>query len=598
MVVQINFYQIFAESNSVNLSNTNGTSFHPQILVEDGEVYAVWTDKSPGNSDTFFTRTKNGGTSIENPTNLSNNTGISAWPRFVVSESKVFATWYDYTLCKSEIFFAKSTDGGNQFETINLSETPGVSYNPWIASTNDILYVVWNDSTFPDGSIPDFETECQEGFDSTRHLDIFLAKSIDDGSSFDTINLSNSAFAWNPRISVSDKNVYVAWNQISDSLSDIFFSTSYDNGKSFSEPINVSHSKNDSLDSGIQVYGNNVYMVWHEKVPASDIFFAKSNDNGKTFDDAINLSVSMAESKISRDTQMTVSGNNIFLVWNEDAPESYAVFFVRSTDSGKTFTQPVKLNPTSNKVEFAQVVANNNNVYVIWQEYENESSEIFLRESNDLGATFGNIVNLSDNSAESIISVLGPQIALTQDKVYTIWEDKTTEKSDLFLKVFDQNLSAKEGVLVLQTINGEVDVKINIDGGKLEAEIPINFTLSFLNPDTGKPLEHVNYSLKIEDVEGNRIHSSLNQIAKNGFDTQTITFPKTGPMTVEINIEGLGLEEPFDTKYSGKTNAVITVVPEFPAGILWVMVFALAMIVILKNSKSRFKPSNIDLQTN
>jgi len=584
LIDQIYFSEVFSESNSINLSNTNGTSFHPQLLVQNDEIFAVWTDKSPGNSDTFFTRSTNKGISIENPINLSNNTGISAWPRFVVSGNDVFVTWYDYTLCKSEIFLAKSTDGGDKFETINLSETPGVSYNPWIASSNDILYVVWNDSTFPDGSLPRYETECQEGFDSTRHLDIFLAKSIDNGISFDTINLSNSAFAWDSRIAVTEKNVYVAWNQKSDLSSDIFFSKSVDNGKSFSEPINLSNSKVDSLDSGIIVSENNVYIVWHEKMPTSDIFFVKSNDNGKTFEEVINLSDSPSESKISRDTKMAISGNNIFVVWYEDTLDSYGVFFVRSTDGGKTFTHPVSLNPTSNKVEFSQVVAYNKNVYVIWQEYENESSEVFLRESNDLGATFGNIVNLSDTPAESILSVLGPQIAVTEDQVYTLWEDKTTEASDLYLKVFDQNQFFKEGVLNLQTSNGAVNVEIEIDQKSLEPDIPITFSLKFINPDSGQILENVNYSFSVEDSEGNVV-DMLNQLADNVVDNQTVTFSKTGPVTMEIDIQGLGIEKPYDTKHSGVANAVITVVPEFPIGVIGIMAIVMAAGIFLRKIK-------------
>jgi len=119
----------------------------------------------------------------------------------------------------------------------------------------------------------------------------------------------------------------------------------------------------------------------------------------------------------------------------------------------------------------------------------------------------------------------------------------------------------------------------------MEPQTPITFSLKFLDPATGQTLEHVNYSFTIEDVSGNKVHNSLNQHTEDGLDTQTVTFPKTGALTLVIDVKGLGIESPFDTTYAGKTSAVITVVPEFPIGILVVMGLAMIAVIILGKFK-------------
>jgi len=575
-----------AESTSTNLSNTSGQSINPQLLVTDDKIFSVWSEKTTGNIEIFFTKNINGDLIFENPSNLSNNSGISNFARLAASDDNVYVTWYDYTPCKSDIYFSKIKEDGT-FATKNISNNPGVSYNPWIAYSENNVYVVWNDSTYPDGTMNPFEPECQEGYDSTNHMDIFFAKSWDEGESFHTVNLSDTAFAWNARIRVSEGNVYVAWNQNTEFAIDVFFSTSSNYGTTFNEPINISNSLNESVDAGFQVVGDNIFMVWEEANTAErNIFFAKSVDNGKTFSLPINLSNNDNEkSKITRDTQILVSGNNIFVVWYNTSDDK-GVFFIKSSNGGETFSLPIKMNNQAGLALYPQIVAYDQNIYVIWTQYDmnsSEESDIFFRKSNDGGATFGSIENLSKNNLRSVLSVLGPQIAVTQDSVYTMWSDKTAEGGDLFLKILNQNQEPK-GVILLHTNNGAVNIEIEIQE-KLEKDIPVDFDLKFIEPSTGQPLKNVNYSLSIKDAHGNKIISRLNQFTETGLDTHIIRLSKNGPVSIEIEIHGLGTEQPFNKKYSGFSNALITDVPEFPIGVIGIMGLVMTLGIIWRKIK-------------
>ncbi|MGH9909351.1 MAG: sialidase family protein, partial [Nitrososphaerales archaeon] len=538
------------------------------------------TDDAPGNSDVFFTKSKNGA-SFEVPLNLSNNNGSSAFPRLVVTEPNVYVVWYDYSPGQSDIFFGQSNDTGKSFNVINI-RTPEPSFNPWITTWENYVYLVWNNGgrtttiDFPSGEsrVVDVITGDEE---------IFFGRSQDDGETFEFSNISNTPgkISWNPRIRVAESNVYLAWNEMTGKASDIFFSASTDNGDLFSTPINVSNNPLESIDAGITVGETNIYLVWNQKTTnSSDIFFSKSVDNGNTFSEPINLSNSKGFSQFGRDTQIALVGSNIFVVWFEGTEKDSDVFFTKSVDGGLTFSRPINLSQTTGRSDLAQIAANKENLYVVWQDYSQGNGDIFLRESTDSGNTFGSIRNLSQNEEESNIFVLGPQIFLTDNQVYTVWQDRREKGADLFLASFEQSEKKDAGQLLLSTLNEKANIEVSIDRKKLDVNELTNFTLRFFDPENGDILEDVNYSFEVSDSTGENVLNLKNLYAKSGVDTQSINFSEDGPFTILIDIQGTGTDRPFDTKYSGMATATITVVPEFPSSIMFMtaaIVFTLAI---------------------
>ncbi|MGQ0791029.1 MAG: sialidase family protein [Nitrosopumilaceae archaeon] len=580
--------QAFAEMiPAVNLSNSTGEARNVQLFVQGNNVYMVWTDDTPGNSDVFFTKSENGA-SFDTPLNLSTNNGSSAFPRLVVSEPNVYVVWYDYSPGQSDIFFGQSNDTGKSFNVINI-RTPEPSFNPWIATWENYVYLVWNNggrTTTID--LPSGESRIVDVI--TGEEEIFFGRSQDDGQTFEFSNISNTPgkISWNPRMRVAESNVYLVWNEMTGKASDIFFSASTDKGDSFSTPINVSDNPLESLDAGITVSENNIYLVWNQKTTnSSDIFFSKSTDNGKTFSEPINLSDSKDFSQFGRDAQIALSGNNIFVVWYEGLENDSDVFFTKSVDGGLTFSKPINLSQTTGRSELAQIAANKENLYVIWNDYSQGNGDIFLRESTDSGDTFGSIRNLSQNEEESNIFVLGPQIFLTDNQVYTVWQDRIESGADLFLASFEQGEKKDTGQILLSTLNETANIEVSIDRKKLEVNELTNFTLRFFDPQNGDILENVNYSFEVSDSTGKKVLSLKNLHVKSGMDTQLINFTQEGPFTVLIDIQGTGIDEPFNTKYSGVASATITVVPEFSSSIiLMTAVIGLALAISMYKKKS------------
>jgi len=567
----------------VRLSNSDELSYRGQLIVLEDEIYVLWQDDSTGDGDIYFSKISAENFKVEPPINLSNNDGKSAFPRFSVQDDKVFTTWYDYTPGLSDIYFGRSIDGGKTFETFNISQNKGVSYNPWIAASGKNLYIVWNDDTRQNKLLQSESKNQTRYFDAgISKYDIILATSHNNGSSFEKTFLSAAqGDSINPRITASENNVYVIWTETKISR-DIILVVSTDGGVTFNEPVNVSNSQNRSDFSAIQVDDNRVHTLWIEETSpeGNDIFYAGSDDNGLTFSTPINLSQGGIDPWLTRDTQMVVSDNEIYLVWYENSETNSGVFFVKSIDGGKTFSQPINLSGVSSSNNFAQIAKHDDNIYIIWTDAKTGSYDVYLRKSTDGGDTFSSIVNLSNDDDSSNIFILGPQIVLTEDKVFTIFHKKDNFTSNLYLKVFSQS-QQDAGTLFLQTLNGAVDIQLEMDKNSLDVETPSHFTIKFNDPETGESLDDVNYSFSIEDLDGNKIVNNQNQLAETGTDIQSVQFSRPGSVTVIIDVNGIGTESPNDTKYTGTTSAVITVVPEFPLGVLAMMIPFLSLAIIL-----------------
>ncbi|NOJ30384.1 MAG: hypothetical protein DA328_09490, partial [Nitrososphaeraceae archaeon] len=140
------------EGTLTNLSNNDGTSYDPHFIISGKYVYVVWTDKSSGN---YFKKSSDGGKTFESTINLSNNDGTSYDPHFIISGKYVYVVWTDLSSGNGDIYFKKSSDGGNNFEiTKNLSnELNGTGKSAKVLSLKNLVLVTWDDDSELNGGI-------------------------------------------------------------------------------------------------------------------------------------------------------------------------------------------------------------------------------------------------------------------------------------------------------------------------------------------------------------------------------------------------------------------------------------------------------------
>jgi hypothetical protein len=358
---------------------------------------------------------------------LSNNTGDSTNPNVAVSENHMFAAWEDTTGGNREILFISSSNGKNFTTVQNLSHTTGDSLNPKLAVSGKNVYVVWEDIADTGGG------------------QIMFAKSSANGANFTSAkNLGNiTQDSANPDVAVSGNNVYVVWESVGmnstaagASNSEVMFAKSSNNGANFTSAKNLSNSAGNSANPDVAVSGNNVYVVWEDdSAGGTEIILARSTNGGANFGPSRNLSNSLGE---SFDPRIAISGSNVYVVWVDYSLGNSTksdIMLIRSTSGGANFASAENLSNSPGEASDPRIAVSESNVYVVWEDTtpETGNGEIKFARSSDGGATFASAKNLSNNNGISF----DPRIAVSESNVYVVWEDTTTTtaegSSDIFL---------------------------------------------------------------------------------------------------------------------------------------------------------------------
>ena len=308
---------------TLNLSNNAGESLSPAISVSGNNVHMVWRDTTPGNNDILYRRSTDGGATFGPTINLSMDPGDSFDAAIAVSGNNVYVVWVDNTLGNLDIFYKRSTDGGTTFvePTKNLSNNPGSSISPAITISGNDVHVVWGD-------------------DTPGNFDIFYRRSVDGGSSFPNIikNLSSSSLSSRlPSIAPVSNNVHVVWQDFTPGNSDILYRRSVDGGSSFPNIIkNLSDNAGSSAFPALTAIGSNVHVVWGDNTPGnSDILYRRSINSGSTFPNIIkNLSNNAG---FSNEPDIAVSGNNVYVVLEDDTAGNFEILYRTSANNGDTF---------------------------------------------------------------------------------------------------------------------------------------------------------------------------------------------------------------------------------------------------------------------
>ncbi len=151
-----------------------------------------------------------------------------------------------------DIFFARSTDGGETFsERLNLTNNPSATNaGARMVAAGDRIYII---------------SEAISG--------ILFSRSTDRGQTFSKPkNISNNPFgAANAEMAIIESGklvdegitedvIYVVWQGGPGNR--IFFSVSLDSGQTFSEPEDISNTPNYSGGPRIAAVGTNVYVTW------------------------------------------------------------------------------------------------------------------------------------------------------------------------------------------------------------------------------------------------------------------------------------------------------------------------------------------------
>ena len=318
--------------------------------------------------------------------------------------------------------------------TTNLTNNSEDSIYGQIESFENNIYVVWQESVTE--TLPE------------HNYDIFFIKSEDNGKTFSkAINLSNSSeFSERPQIAVSKNGIFIVWTDtINPNNKEIIFTKSEDNGKTFSKAVNISNNSKNSSSQEISVFNENVYVVWQESDKSNigesnegNIILIKSIDGGNTFKDSILL----VNNTIDAFPKIDSYGNNVYIVWNNENKNSSGLFLVKSSDKGNNFDEVIKLSVDNNFGE-SQISVNKNEVLISWGGLLTKNIDnIYYVKSNDNGNTFTDantvserIIGFNDRNnytkSDNIIkNPVNVEIASYNNLTFVAWQNSFSKQNE------------------------------------------------------------------------------------------------------------------------------------------------------------------------
>jgi hypothetical protein len=393
------------------LSNKTGDSNLPAISSYGSNVYVAWEEESLQNSHIFFRSSPNNGATFGKILDISNGTIWSTLAKVASNKNYVYVVWVGSNVGDPknfEVFLRRSNDSGQSFGTvIDLSRSGGDSIDPQIVvpKNSNFVYIVY--------------TDCDPTHDDPV-CGIYFIRSTDHGLTFDSpvlvsIDHSNSSYVPSvgdlqahilrsplftlgtnvqnrigehnsviPLVTSSEdgKDIYVFWEDdlTSTGASDIFFRRSIDFGKTFEGTINLSNTLGISRLAQTITLGSDIYLVWSDTnttIGQFDVFFKKIGDHGKQLGKTINLSNSNGTSA-PVDIGLDYNLRKIYVVWTEKTDNQSDILLAKSTDSGNTFEEPIKITTKNSSNPSLIQISYNNDSGLAWTEYSKENADIYF----------------------------------------------------------------------------------------------------------------------------------------------------------------------------------------------------------------------------
>ncbi|HEY3975299.1 MAG TPA: hypothetical protein VGM18_20015 [Candidatus Sulfotelmatobacter sp.] len=292
---------------------------------------------------------------------------------------------------------------------------------------------------------------------------IFVRRSLDGGKTWEADQFPVAEQPSSPGIPFEDKpiivadntkgrfagNLYVGWTRWRLTDSQMVFSRSVDDGKTWSQPIEIDahpglpRDDNGAAEGFDGVVGRDgtLYAIWSQN---DDIMFTESRDGGKTFSHAraaihtapIMFAIQTLE-RANGFPQIAIDpkGKRLYVTWSDYRNGDLDVFLATSDDRGKHWAAPVRVNndPVHNGAEqFFQWLAVDpidGSVNVIFYDRRGDprgrKQIVVLARSTDGGHTFNNYA-WTDESFDASGVFFGDYSGLAAygGRVYGIWTEK------------------------------------------------------------------------------------------------------------------------------------------------------------------------------
>jgi hypothetical protein len=324
----------------------------PSIAICDQTIHVVWNTENYENSTIYYKKSLNNGKTWENTTDLTPNITHAYHPVIAVYKNTVHIVWIDYRDINSEIYYTRSTDNGNTWDTAQRltfdSPIKNSIYDIVICTDGDNVYISWKDYR-------------------TGSSEIFFKKSRDSGTTWNADQRLTADYSpsYCPSLAIDGNYLYIAY-QDGGLEPDICLLKSESSGDEWNEKTYIVETPEASKKPRLTVLEHSLYLVWQDdKTGAEEIYFKTSTDHGETWGETQQLSY---YSTSSINPTIYVYDDYCIVLWQDLINETFSISYTTSTDNGKTWTESRQLT-TDTDCYFVGICGENDNIHIIYQEY-------------------------------------------------------------------------------------------------------------------------------------------------------------------------------------------------------------------------------------
>jgi hypothetical protein len=243
----------------------------------------------------------------------------------------------------------------------------------------------------------------------------------------------NAGYSVAPAIVVSGVNLHVVWHDNTPGNNEIYYRQSTDNGSTWGKTKRFTKNAGDSTATAIALSGSNIHVVWADETPGNyEIFYKRSVNNGVTWRKAKRLT---RNTGWSSPPSIAAWGNKIHIAWTDTIPGKNEIYYRRSVDNGVTWGKTKRLTKTVLDSGDAVIAVSGRNVHVVWVKDTPVGSDIYYRRSTDNGVTWAKPKRLIQNAGSSD----EPDIAVSGDDIHVVWKDSTPGNEEIFYKHSNNN---------------------------------------------------------------------------------------------------------------------------------------------------------------
>src|SRR3990172_2153312 len=113
------------------------------------------------------------------------------------------------------------------------------------------------------------------------------------------------------------------------------------------------------------------YGAWGGPTTQSDVFFSKSADGGRTWTDPVRVNNDAGGASQSRPSLVLDATESIYVLWTDTRGGTMDVYFAKSTNGGLSFPPSARVNNDATAAEQARpsvAVASDRSVYAVWDD--------------------------------------------------------------------------------------------------------------------------------------------------------------------------------------------------------------------------------------